>query len=58
MKVSLLILAYNEESYIEEVVNKYKNYFESLIIVNDFSTDKTGSILDDLTIKNDNIFYV
>jgi glycosyltransferase involved in cell wall biosynthesis len=58
VKVSLLILAYNEESYIEEVVNKYKNYFESLIIVNDFSTDKTGSILDDLTIKNDNIVLI
>lgn len=58
MKVSLLILAYNEESFIKEVVNKYKHYFESLIIVNDCSTDQTGSILDDLTIKNDNVVLI
>jgi glycosyltransferase involved in cell wall biosynthesis len=58
VKVSLLILAYNEESFIEEVVNKYKNYFDSLIVVNDFSTDRTESILNDLTIKNDNVVLI
>lgn len=58
MKVSLLILAYNEERFIEEVVNKYKHYFDSLIIVNDCSTDETGTILDDLTIRNDNIVLI
>ena len=45
MKVSLLILAYNEESFIEEVVKKYNHYFESLIVVNDCSTDNTDAVI-------------
>ena len=55
VKVSLLILAYNEESFIEEIVKKYNHYFESLIVVNDCSTDNTSTNLSDLSESNKNI---
>ena len=58
VKVSLLILAYNEESFIEEVVKKYNHYFASLIVVNDCSTDNTSTILSDLSESNKNIVII
>mgnify|MGYP006092564711 CR=1 FL=1 len=58
VKVSLLILAYNEESFIEEIVKKYNHYFESLIVVNDCSTDNTSTILSDLSESNKNIVII
>ena len=38
---SLLILAYNEENTIEEVIDKYFNHFENIILIDDFSSDST-----------------
>ena len=37
----LLILAYNEQLYIEDTVLKYTDLFEEIIIVDDNSKDKT-----------------
>ena len=33
---SLLILAYNEENTIEEVIEKYFDHFENIILIDDF----------------------
>ena len=38
---SLLILAYNEENTIEEVIEKYFDHFENIILIDDFSSDST-----------------
>ena len=35
---SLLILAYNEENTIEEVIEKYFDHFENIILIDDFKT--------------------
>jgi len=45
MKKSLLVLAYNEESYLNDVVNSYSSLFNEIIVVNDKSTDSTQNIL-------------
>ena len=39
----------------KEIVKKYNHYFESLIVVNDCSTDNTSTILSDLSESNKNI---
>jgi glycosyltransferase involved in cell wall biosynthesis len=39
--VTLLILAYNEEKYIERTISKYINDFQKIIIVDDKSKDGT-----------------
>ena len=45
MKKSLLVLAYNEESYLNDVINSYSSLFNEIIVVNDKSTDSTQNIL-------------
>lgn len=45
----LLILAYNEELYIKDTILSNINYFDEIIVVNDFSKDSTLQILNDLT---------
>ena len=42
--VTLLILAYNEENFIEKTVRKYINEFKEIIIIDDSSKDRTYSI--------------
>jgi dolichol-phosphate mannosyltransferase len=44
---SLLILAYNEENTILEVISEYLDFFNEIIIVNDKSTDNTKSIINE-----------
>ena len=39
--VSLLVLAYNEEESIEDIINNNIEKFYEIIVVNDKSTDKT-----------------
>jgi glycosyltransferase involved in cell wall biosynthesis len=61
-KLSIIIPVYNEEKYILEIlrrVNKVplKNVKKEIIIVDDFSTDKTREILNKIKNKNIKIFY-
>lgn len=50
MKNSLLILAYNEEPYIYNLIKTYSSMFNEIIVVNDKSEDRTSDIL--LNLKN------
>lgn len=52
MKNALIILAYNEEPTLNEVITKYKTYFNKLVIVDDASTDGTKDILNKLRHNN------
>ena len=52
---TLLILAYNEEKYIEETIIKYVNDFEKIVVVNDASRDSTLNILENLKLNYKNI---
>jgi len=62
MKLSILIPTYNEEKTILDVINKVKkvklsNITKEIIIVDDFSTDKTKEILSDLKDNSIKIFF-
>jgi len=52
---TLLILAYNEEKFIEKTVRKYINDFEEIIIIDDSSKDETLSICKKLRNEYKNI---
>lgn len=52
---TLLILAYNEEKFLEDTVLKYVDKFETILIVDDKSTDQTGLIIDKLATNYQNI---
>ena len=47
-----LVLAYNEENFIENTILNIAPLFEEIIVVNDSSTDNTEQILSNLTIDN------
>lgn len=54
----LLILAYNEERYINDTVIGNINEFHEVIVVNDCSTDSTKEILNNLSKKYNNLTVV
>ena len=56
--VTLLILAYNEENFIEKTVRKYINDFKEIIIIDDSSKDRTLSICKKLQSEYKNIKIV
>ena len=45
MKVSLLILAYNEEKTIINLLEEHENNFDNITVINDCSTDNTKNLL-------------
>ncbi len=45
---TLLVLVHNEEKFIEKVIVKYKDLFENIIVIDDFSNDNTLNILENL----------
>lgn len=51
MKLLVLILAYNEEKTIQEVIRETKDHFPEadILVVNDGSSDRTGEILNGLS---------
>ena len=51
----LLILAYNEELYIEETILNYIKDFSEIIVINDSSNDSTGKVLSKLSTKFSNL---
>ncbi|MBT8230210.1 MAG: glycosyltransferase family 2 protein [Saprospiraceae bacterium] len=63
MKLSIIIPAYNEENTLETIVGMVQDvqligeFSKEIIIVDDFSTDKTSEIAQDLASNNNNIFY-
>lgn len=62
IKLSVIIPAYNEEKTIMEIVNKVvkvplNNIKKEIIIIDDFSTDKTKEILKKIRNRNIKIFY-
>jgi len=61
-KLSIIIPVYNEEKTINEVINQVlkvslNNIKKEIIIVDDFSTDKTKEILDKIKSDSIKIFY-
>jgi len=54
MKLSVIIPVYNEETTVQEVVNRVQSVEinKEIIIVNDGSTDKTGKFLNELRNKD------
>lgn len=60
-KFSIIIAAYNIEDYIERAIESVENQtFKDikLIIVNDFSTDKTGEKIKQICLKYKDIVYI
>ena len=58
MKFSLIILAYNEEPTIKNVIEKYISKFNNVITVNDASKDQTNSILNNLKKEYSNLSII
>ena len=58
MNISLVILAYNEEKFIKDVVSKYINYFDEVIVVNDNSRDETKNIIQNLEKNYENLTLI
>ncbi len=60
MNISVIIPCYNEEKFIGKLLFKVseslKNIDHEIIIVNDFSSDKTKSIIESLEIENSKLF--
>jgi len=50
--IGCLVLAYNEEKYVENHILEIAPLFEKVIIVNDGSTDKTKYIIHNLKLEN------
>ena len=62
MKLSIIIPAYNEEKTILEVIDKVKktslkNITKEIIVVDDFSTDNTKSLLSNLRDSSIKVFF-
>ena len=52
--INIIIPCYNEEKFIEDVINnviEYSRFSKKIIVVNDGSTDKTGLVLENLKNK-------
>ena len=47
-----LVLAYNEENYIEDTLSNISSLFDLIIVVNDGSTDKTIEKINNLAFEN------
>ena len=60
MKISVIIPCYNEEKFIETLLRKVsknlKTFDHEIIIVNDFSSDKSKLIIESLEIENSKLF--
>jgi glycosyltransferase involved in cell wall biosynthesis len=47
-----LVLAYNEEKYIDNLLTSIENIFDEIVVINDFSSDNTQKILNNSRLKN------
>ena len=55
MKLSIIIPCYNEESTILKIIekiNSLNDYHKEIIVIDDFSTDKSLEILEKLLVEN------
>ncbi len=50
--VGCLILAYNEEKFIQSLIDEISDIFEQIILVNDGSTDRTSEIVKKMNLDN------
>lgn len=55
---TLIILAFNEELNIEKTIYNNVKYFDSVIVVNDKSTDNTGTILKNISLDNSKLIII
>jgi glycosyltransferase involved in cell wall biosynthesis len=51
----LIILAYNEELYLEKTINNHVDTFDKVVVVNDKSSDNTSKILQRISKQNPKI---
>ena len=51
---TLIVLAYNEEKYIEKTIKESFNHFDEVIIVNDSSKDETLNKINKLELQDFN----
>ena len=58
MKTALLILAFNEEKFIENVIKKYIDIFNEVIVIDDCSIDNTKLIVEGLKESNKNLTLI
>ena len=54
MKI-LIILAYNEELYLEKTINNHVAFFDKVVVINDKSSDSTSKILQRISKENPKI---
>ncbi len=52
---TLIVLAFNEENHIKDVLDDYIESFEKIIVVNDNSSDKTFELLNEYSLKHKEI---
>lgn len=61
MKISIIVPIYNAEKYLENCINSIINqsyYNMQIVLVNDGSTDKSGSICEKYASNDDRILYI
>ena len=52
---TLVVLAYNEEKYIKKTILELIEHFDTVIVVDDKSSDNTVTILEALSTKYNNL---
>ena len=55
MKISLLLLVYNEEIHIKRLIDNVIKIFDDIVVVDSYSKDESLKILENLNKKNKNI---
>jgi len=57
-RIAVIVPAYNEELLIEKTINSIPDKVEKIIIINDCSKDRTGTIVENLSKSNNKIILI
>lgn len=57
-KIAIVVPAYNEEENILDTLNSMPNYVDNIIVIDDGSTDKTASLVEEFSKKDNRIRLV